>query len=319
MFFQKQNKKDMFYTKWTLFFQYVTEKYRQENAFHNIKHAVDVMHTMYMLLHSVDNNNPSFVFIPAHIQYGVLLAAIMHDIEHLGCNNEFLIQTNHAVAKRFPNTKAPLEAMHAAIALEIVQDPRFGLLDALNQEEKHQVLILIKETILSTALSAQKDLLKDMCQALERSQKRKSSSSLKPLPSFEDLVVILRCAMHVSDISQTMKPFAIHQKWVKLLNEENYQLGDQQRLLKLKISLCCDRHTKKDGFICSQVFFVEKIVAPAVKSLNQIEWFNVDMLEKGVDLNVATWKQEAVNQNSQQQQEEQPQQQQKQHQYTTAS
>merc|ERR1712196_438918 len=53
----------------------------------------------------------------------VLMASAIHDVGHEGRNNNFYMQTMHALAIRY-NSESVLENMHAATAFEIMLDKK---------------------------------------------------------------------------------------------------------------------------------------------------------------------------------------------------
>ena len=48
----------------------------------------------------------------------ILVAAVSHDVGHLGVNNAFLIKSKHEIAVRY-SFKSPLENMHCAVLFEV--------------------------------------------------------------------------------------------------------------------------------------------------------------------------------------------------------
>ena len=85
------------------------------NPYHNRTHAADVLQTMHVILHRGG-------LVPGYADPITLLAcylaAIIHDFEHLGYNNDFLINSSDALAVRY-NDKAPMENHHLAAGVRI--------------------------------------------------------------------------------------------------------------------------------------------------------------------------------------------------------
>jgi response regulator RpfG family c-di-GMP phosphodiesterase len=50
--------------------------------------------------------------------YAVLLAAVAHDVGHVGVNNAFLVKSGHALAVQY-GEQSPLEKMHCAVLMEV--------------------------------------------------------------------------------------------------------------------------------------------------------------------------------------------------------
>ena len=88
--------------------------YKRQNPYHNSTHAADVMHAMHFFLTKLEmkellqvevNHSTRFLAnrIYIHIQevYACLIAAAIHDVDHPGFNNSFLISTLHPLALRY--------------------------------------------------------------------------------------------------------------------------------------------------------------------------------------------------------------------------
>lgn len=272
------------------FLRHIQERYDGNMPFHNATHAADVMHTLFMLLWNTSLGEK----ISQHNQVGALLAAVMHDVEHVGLTNDFLIKTNHPIAQKYP-TKAPMESKHMDLALQAVVDPKFGILSKMSLAHQEQVLEVVRETISATALIYQPELLAEINDTTIEEWKMLEEEDVVLPQSLQ--VRALRIALHVSDISQTMKPFANHKKWVFRLNDEHYKQGelDAQEQLCVSPWFCFRDSWTYDKFLCSQVCFLKKMALPAVVALNGIPWLDVNELVNGIEKNIAEWeRQEAT-------------------------
>jgi AcrR family transcriptional regulator len=125
----------------------VRAKYH-ENPFHNWRHAVAVMQASFLILcHTSATSMLTYQDI-----FACLIAALCHDIDHLGCSNGFLVATSHDLALRH-NDDAPLERHHSATAAALLQDPRLDIFHSLDAEEKRRVRKVMVSTILATDMS----------------------------------------------------------------------------------------------------------------------------------------------------------------------
>ena len=97
------------------------------NPYHNCTHAADVLQTMHVLLHRGG-------LVPGYADplslLACYLAAIVHDFEHVGLSNDFLVNSCDALALRY-NDKAPLENHHLAAAFSLLSQPEFNFLASL--------------------------------------------------------------------------------------------------------------------------------------------------------------------------------------------
>lgn len=271
------------------FFRHVQTRYRRDMPFHNAAHAADVLHSLFMMLSTTALGDK----ISPHNQVGALLAAVMHDIEHTGLTNDFLIKTNHEIAQAFP-TRAPMESKHIAVAIEVISNPELNVLGKMSAKQKEDVLTVVRETILATALCYQRELL-DAVKAVPvaewaATEKICGAEALSmPLQ-----VLSLRCAMHVSDICQTMKPFTQHQKWVSRLTTEHFLQGKEDERIRACVSptFCFEEKYSRQEFLVHQTGFLQCMALPAVATLNAIPWLDVQPLVSGVEKNLSEWEAE---------------------------
>lgn len=271
------------------FLRHIQERYDHNIPFHNATHAADVMHTLFMLLWSTSLGEK----ISLHNQIGALLAAVMHDVEHVGLTNDYLIKTNHPIAQKY-SSKAPMESKHMDLALQAASDPRFHILSKMSPVRQKQVLEVIRESISATALIYQSGLLTEIHDTTAEEWKTLENDDMVLPQNLQ--VRALRIAMHVSDISQTMKPFANHQKWVFRLNDEHYNQGelDTRERRGVSPSFCFRDQWTYESFLCSQVCFLRKMALPAVMAFGNIPWLDLNELVNGIEKNIVEWEQQAA-------------------------
>lgn len=66
----------------------VVRQFYIPNAYHNYKHAVDVLQSIFYIL-----THLTFLHTFSDLEiFSLLLAAYCHDIRHPGCSNQFLVQ-----------------------------------------------------------------------------------------------------------------------------------------------------------------------------------------------------------------------------------
>ncbi|GMF46244.1 unnamed protein product [Phytophthora fragariaefolia] len=271
------------------FLRHIQERYDRNMPFHNATHAADVMHTLFMMLWNTSLGEK----ISQHNQVGALLAAVMHDVEHVGLTNDFLIKTSHPIAQKYP-TKAPMESKHMDLALQAIVDPKFDILSKMSPTQRDQVLEVVRETISATALIYQPELLAEINNTTTEEWKLLEDENEKSVLPQSLQVRALRIAMHVSDISQTMKPFTNHKKWVFRLNDEYYKQGelDEREHRGVSPSFCFRDQWTYASFLTGQVCFLKKLALPAVVTLNSIPWLDVNELVNGIEKNITEWEQQ---------------------------
>ncbi|KAG2443897.1 hypothetical protein HXX76_002237 [Chlamydomonas incerta] len=119
----------------------------QNNPYHNATHAADVLQTLHVVLHGAG--------LTAHYldRLGLLaayFAAIVHDHNHPGLTNDFLIATNDMLAIRY-NDKSPLENHHTASCFGLMAlQPELDALAPLSQTEKTAFRKQVIEMVMGT-------------------------------------------------------------------------------------------------------------------------------------------------------------------------
>merc|ERR1719238_2293162 len=81
------------------------------------------------------------------------LAAVIHDVGHLGVSNNFLIQTEHDLAILY-NDAGPMENMHAATAFQLLKHrPEINFLENLTPGSFRELRRLVMGMVLATDMS----------------------------------------------------------------------------------------------------------------------------------------------------------------------
>nr|KAJ3418611.1 hypothetical protein HK105_008101 [Polyrhizophydium stewartii] len=127
-----------------MFIQRVESGYHQI-AYHNSTHAADVLQTAAMLLLATPLKEK---FTKLEL-FCMCIACAVHDIDHPGVNNTFLVQTSHPMAILY-NDAAILESHHAAKAFEIARLPDSNIFANLPPDQIRFSRKLIISIILAT-------------------------------------------------------------------------------------------------------------------------------------------------------------------------
>ncbi|CDI85661.1 3', 5'-cyclic nucleotide phosphodiesterase domain-containing protein, putative [Eimeria praecox] len=93
------------------FFALIRDAYHTDNPYHNFYHAMHVAQMCWLFLTRYSCRDA----LTLTEQLGLMLAALAHDVDHPGVNNNSLIEEHHPLAIVY-NDKAVLENHHAAFA-----------------------------------------------------------------------------------------------------------------------------------------------------------------------------------------------------------
>ncbi|KAJ9516140.1 hypothetical protein QJQ45_024568, partial [Haematococcus lacustris] len=118
----------------------------QANAYHNAIHAADVLQTMHVVLQR-SGMLPRYADPLTHL--ACLLAAAVHDLEHVGLTNDFLNNSDHDLAIRY-NDRSPMENHHLAACFSLLQQPHLNFLSHFAKDVKDKLRKMVIELVLAT-------------------------------------------------------------------------------------------------------------------------------------------------------------------------
>lgn len=217
------------------FMMTLEDHYIKDNPFHNSLHAADVTQSTHVLL-----NTPALesVFTPLEI-CSALFAATIHDVDHPGLTNQFLINSSSELALMY-NDESVLENHHLAVAFKLLQNDGCDIFINLHKKQRQTLRKMVIDMVLSTDMSKHMSLLADLKTMVET--KKVAGSGVLLLDNYTDRIQVLENLVHCADLSNPTKPLALYRRWVALLMEEFFQQGDREQEQKMDISPMCDRH-----------------------------------------------------------------------------
>ncbi|XP_076304454.1 cGMP-inhibited 3',5'-cyclic phosphodiesterase 3A-like isoform X2 [Tachypleus tridentatus] len=264
----------------------------KDKPYHNSMHAADVLHGVYYL---TSQPVPGFVQIPSEFTdsplhktlnpgdcgtsnystrfvvddtYGIVganfpalelmalyTAAAMHDYDHPGRTNAFLVSTFAPQAVLY-NDRSVLENHHAAAAWSLfLSRPEYHWLCHLDKAEFKRFRFLIIENILATDLKRHFEILAEFNAKVNDVD----APGLNWLSETDRLLTMEMC-IKLADINGPCKRHDIHVQWTNRIAEEFYEQGDEEASLGLPISPFMDRHNAQLAKL--QESFINHLVAP---------------------------------------------------------
>ncbi|XP_058661085.1 cGMP-inhibited 3',5'-cyclic phosphodiesterase 3A isoform X3 [Ammospiza caudacuta] len=269
----------------------------REIPYHNRIHATDVLHAVWYLttqpipgLPTVINDHGSasdsdsdsgithghmgYVFsktyTPTDDSYGCLagnipalelmalyVAAAMHDYDHPGRTNAFLVATSAPQAVLY-NDRSVLENHHAAAAWNLFMSrPEYNFLVNLDHVEFKHFRFLVIEAILAT------DLKKHFDFVAKFNAKVNDDVGIDWTNENDRLLVCQMC-IKLADINGPAKCKDLHLQWTEGIVNEFYEQGDEEASLGLPISPFMDRSAPQLAHL--QESFITHIVGPLCNS-----------------------------------------------------
>ena len=196
--------------------------YNSSAPYHNYHHAFDVMHVCYLLITrcKADDYLDSFNIL------SILVGALAHDLGHDGFNNAFHCTTNSELAIVY-NGISVLENYSAAYLFRILRKEKCNIFARLNEKDMVKMRSRLIDLILDTDAKNHFTLMTRFKHSMEMKQLSRG--------------LLSSMLLHVSDVSNPMRPGVIARKWAYAVQEEFFRQGDKEKELQLATSPFMDR------------------------------------------------------------------------------
>jgi len=203
------------------FIDRVGRQYR-ENPYHNFHHAVDTVHTVKWLIEQPVLSKS----LPDTHRFLLMLSALIHDLGHPGTNNQWEVQTDSSLARRYENNSV-LEHNSFDQTMRLVEDPACNFFAGLPPAQVQAWWAIVEELVLATDFALHREFLDGFTEYL----------SHNPM-DFSDpkcLSWVSRALIKCADIANTAKPFAEAKAWGQRVMLEFWSQGVQEKERKLPV------------------------------------------------------------------------------------
>jgi hypothetical protein len=232
------------------FIQDVGKGYLQSNFYHNALHAADVVQAYFYLLTKCQAQ--SICALTDFDVFTCIVSAAVHDFEHPGVNNQYLINSSDRLTIRY-NDKSVLENHHLAASFELMI--KHDIFRNWSKENYKKTRSKIINCVLAT----------DFSRHFADISKFKSKLAGGRVEDEEGRGLCMDMMMHTCDVSNPSRPWALAYQWADRVMSEFYLQGDRERELGLPISHLCDRFTVVISK--SQVGFIDLFIEPTFSNL----------------------------------------------------
>ncbi|CAH8490385.1 unnamed protein product [Schistosoma curassoni] len=296
----------------------IEEHYHVDNPYHNATHAGDVLQaSAYFLQHSLIRS------ICTNIdEVATLLAAIVHDVDHPGKTNPFLVNSNDPLAILY-NDIAVLESHHAAVSFELtLRSPDINIFQNLTREEYRTIRSYIVDMVLSTEMVRHFDIVTKFVNTLSKPMLAKNrhhdrssvgsmssmescsmgmtishstspspgqeriSSTLENLSTAENRTLIKRLIIKCSDVNNPTRPLSICKEWATRIAEEYFCQTEEEKRRNLPIVMPnFDRQTC--NISQSQLSFIDFFLKGMFSGFDCV--FPIPELMSNLESNTAYW------------------------------
>eukprot|EP01065_Artemidia_motanka_P041352 TRINITY_DN5352_c0_g1_i5.p1 TRINITY_DN5352_c0_g1~~TRINITY_DN5352_c0_g1_i5.p1 ORF type:complete len:803 (+),score=119.94 TRINITY_DN5352_c0_g1_i5:1028-3436(+) len=263
------------------FLMRIQQGYHADNPYHNDIHAADVLQTLHWML-----NTSGIADVLSDVDLlAVIVAAAVHDYDHPGVNNGFLVSTQHDFALQF-NDQSVLENYHTQHAFRVLGTQACDITMHLSRDEKRKFRDDLIAHVLGTDMKHHFPTL-----GVLRARLQQASASedglLRAIAADNDLkTFVLKVFLHAADISNPAKPTGISTQWsVRVMREFRLQ-GVMEEERSLAISPFMGPNA--DIAQC-QKGFIEFVVRPLFEIL-AAHFPGLQPMLDNVDANLAYWK-----------------------------
>ena len=208
-----------------------------------------------------------------------LISAALHDFEHPGVNNVFLVSMNDEIAIRH-NDVSVLEQHHLAASFQLMQKNE----DCNWAVKMHRdAFVRMRHVIIQTVLTT--DMTKHFVE-LGTISSRMHDEDFN-IAEAKDKELFIKFMFHLADISNPTKPFNLCRLWCDLLFVEFFAQGDLEKEHRFPVSQFFDRTTT--SIARSQIGFIDFIIKPSFAPVIKV-FPDLAHLDQACELNKTHWK-----------------------------
>ncbi|KAF7665490.1 hypothetical protein LDENG_00141290 [Lucifuga dentata] len=235
------------------FMMTLEDHYHADVAYHNNIHAADVVQSTHVLL-----STPALEAVFTDLEIlAALFASAIHDVDHPGVSNQFLINTNSELALMY-NDSSVLENHHLAVGFKLLQEDNCDIFQNLGKKQRQSLRKMVIDMVLATDMSKHMNLLADLKTMVET--KKVTSLGVLLLDNYSDRIQVLQNMVHCADLSNPTKPLELYRQWTDRIMVEFFTQGDRERDKGMEVSPMCDKHNA--SVEKNQVGFIDYIVHP---------------------------------------------------------
>ncbi|XP_051025523.1 cAMP-specific 3',5'-cyclic phosphodiesterase 4C [Acomys russatus] len=227
--------------------------YHADLSYHNSLHAADVVQSAHVML-----STPALEAVFTDLEVlATIFACAIHDVDHPGVSNQFLINTHSELALMY-NDMSVLENHHLAVGFKLLQAENCDIFRNLSAKQRLSLRRMVIDMVLATDMSKHMSLLADLKTMVET--KKVTSLGVLLLDNYSDRIQVLQSLVHCADLSNPAKPLPLYRQWTERIMAEFFRQGDRERESGLDVSPMCDKHTA--SVEKSQVGFIDYIAHP---------------------------------------------------------
>jgi hypothetical protein len=231
-------------------------RHYKDNPFHNFCHAVSVTHIAALFVREIEPDA-----LTSLQQFGLLLSALVHDVNHPGHTNGFEILLRTELALKY-NNESILEQHHAAVAFLLMRPAYSDVLIHFRDSDRRELRSLMVNCILATDMARHSELVSAASDRVSRARESSESST-------EDQLLSCKLLLHASDVSNPIRPFKLAALWSRRICQEM----NDQAAAEAELGFPVQPHmvVKSDVALAkNELFFATTFILPL--------WHNMSLL-----------------------------------------
>ena len=226
-------------------------------AYHNKTHGADVCRLAYY--YATQHKLMEQAKLSELDLCTLIIGGAIHDFEHLGWNNAFLIETQHDWAINY-NDVSVCENHHVAAAFKVMKEnSACNIFEHLNAAEFKDVRKKLTQIVISTDMALHSEHMNEMKDLL-------ITGELDILDESKKTFLMSMC-LHVSDLTNPSKRWMESYKWACLVYEEFFVQGDKELELGIPVSAMTNR--LGTNIATAQLGFIDFVIKPTFEVFTQ--------------------------------------------------
>jgi len=225
--------------------------------YHNLHHGFGVTQFLFSAYSRTASINS---VLPIQVVLAMFVAVLVHDVDHPGNNNAWEVATKSELAVKYSDT-AVLESHHAAVGLQIMQDPSCDVLRGVDAERMEEVRKVYLHCILQTDMAMHFGMVSALKVLTEQcGDENRQPFDTQSEAERRDLAGVL---VHAADISNPLLPkFELCQQWAERINKEFLAQYSNEVRAGVEPTKMWQNLADPLAFYQSQGGFIDFIVSP---------------------------------------------------------
>lgn len=220
-------------------------------------------------------------FLDTSRTFGLLLSAIVHDVDHPGHTNVFEVNTGSELAAIY-NDKSVLENHHCSTAFRLMRRNDCAVLSSLSPNDARDVRKAVVAAVLATDMAVHFQMTGEMAQ-----KAAKNGAELQ-YDEEGDKLFLCSILLHAADLSNPYRRFDLTQAWARRVAEEfNAQIAREK---ELGLPYLPYMATPDDMALCrNEIGFGTHVVMPYVMNLALL-FPKLSYIQSNLSDNIEKWR-----------------------------